>query len=273
MSESFDLDRIGGPRALSALVDEVLGCGEDAERFFREGAAKRATRKPDNSPLTEADGALEKRLRSYIARSFPDAAFLGEETGAGGEPSAAMRFVVDPIDGTRAFMRGIPTWSVLVGIEYQGTPVVGIALMPAAGDLFVGVLGDRADMNGRPIHLSGIDRLEEATVCHGMLGHFAEVDAMPLLHQLAEGTYTQRGVHDFDGMRQVLTGRAEAMVDAGAFPWDLCAPAAIIAAAGGRLTSIEGAPSIYKSGGIASNGHVHDALVTLLSQPNAAAPT
>lgn len=263
---SFDLDRIGGVAALRDLIDEVIACGEHAQRLFREGAAQRATKKPDDSPVTEADEALERRLRAYVAKHFPEAAFLGEEGGAGGPDDAEVRFVVDPIDGTRAFVRGIPTWSVLVGVEHHGVPVIGVAFMPATEDLLVGVVGTGSTINGRPVHLSGIASLDEATVCHGMLGHFREVDAMPLLHRLASGTYTQRGVHDFDGFRQVLDGRAEAMVDAGAAPWDLCAASALFTAAGGRLTALDGAPSIYDSGGVASNGLVHDELVKLLAE-------
>lgn len=272
MLDWFDLDLIGGPKALRALIDEVLACGEEAERYFREGAAKRAIHKPDKSPVTEADLALEKRLQRYVASQFAGAAFVGEETGESGDPQARIRFVVDPIDGTRAFIRGIPTWSVLVGIECDGQPAAGVALMPAAGDLFVGVVGDGATMNGRPLHLSRIDNLADATVCHAMLGHFLEAGEMRLVHRLAEGTYTQRGVHDFDGFRQVLNGRAEGMVDAGAAPWDLCAAAAILTAAGGRLTAIDGTDSIYRQGGVASNGLVHDALIALFARGDETAP-
>jgi fructose-1,6-bisphosphatase/inositol monophosphatase family enzyme len=264
MGEVFDLDMLGGQRAWRDLVDEILACGEEGQELYRQGAAKRAVRKADDSPVTEADAAIEKRLRAYVAEHFPHAAFLGEETGSGGAENATLRFVVDPIDGTRAFVRGIPTWSVLCGIEHQRKPVAGIAFMPAAGDLFTGVVGEGATMNGRPIHLSRIASLDEATVCHGMIGHFLEEKAMPTLQRLAEGTYTQRGVHDFDGFRQVLDGRAEAMVDPGASPWDLCAAAALFTAAGGRLTALDGSESIYEDGGIASNGLVHEALVNLL---------
>lgn len=271
-ARSFDLDMLGGARAFRDLIDEVLACGEEAERLYRAGAAQRAIEKPDRSPVTEADRALEARLRSYIARKFPDAAFLGEETGAGGASDAPLKLIVDPIDGTRAFVRGIPTWSVLVGVEHRGVPVAGIAYMPAAGDLFVAVQGEGATANGRPVHLSRIDSLDHATICHGMIGHFAEAGASDLLHRIAAGTYTQRGVHDFDGFRQVINGRAEAMVDPGASPWDLCAAAAILGEAGGKLTAIDGTPSIYESGGVASNGLVHDALVALLNAPAESAP-
>ena len=265
----FDLDHLGGDRGFRALIDEVVACGELARRFYREGAAKRAIRKPDNSPVTEADEALETRIRDYLQRTYPQAAFLGEETGSGGGDQAALRFVVDPIDGTRAFVRGIPTWSVLIGVEFHHTPVAGIAFMPAAEDLFVGVVGEGATANGEPLHLSRIASLEDATICHGMIGHFEEANAFPLLGRLATGTYTQRGVHDFDGFRQILMGRAEGMVDPGAEPWDLCAAAAIISAAGGRLTAVDGTDTIYKDGGVASNGLVHDALIAVLNAPNA----
>ncbi len=264
----FDLDLLGGVNALRALIDEVLACGELAERLFREGAAARAILKPDRSPLTEADEAVERRLRAYVGRTFPQAAFLGEETGSGGEREAPLRFLVDPIDGTRSFVRGVPSWSVLVGVEHHGVPVVGVAFMPGVGDLYVGVVGEGSQKNGRPAHPSRIDSLATATVCHAMIGHFAEAGASALLDRIAHGTHTQRGTHDFDGFRQVIDGRAEAMIDPGAAPWDLCAPAAILAAAGGRLTSLGGSDDLYLDGGVASNGHVHGALLTLLAGPS-----
>jgi histidinol-phosphatase len=260
----FDLDLLGGRRGLDALVDEVLACGELGQKRFREGAAERAILKPDRSPVTEADGELERRLRAFVAARHPTAAFVGEETGMSGPEDAALRFVVDPIDGTRAFMRGVPTWSVLVGVEHHGSPVVGIAFLPAMERLFVAARGHGAHADGRPIHLSRVARLDEATVCHAMLGHFVEAGAGPLLERLATGSYTQRGVHDFDGFAQVLLGTAEAMVDPGASAWDLCAAAVLLREAGGRLTSLTGEETIRGGGGLASNGLVHEALVSLL---------
>lgn len=259
----FDLDRIGGGSALRGLVDEVLAAGEEALGLYRGGAASRAVAKADRSPVTEADQAVERRLRSHIERAFPDAGFLGEETG-GTEAEAPLRFVVDPIDGTRAFLRGIPTWSVLVGLEDEHGPALGVALMPATGDLFVAVRGDGAVGNGRPLRVSEVGALSEAVVSHGGLNQFTSGGEGGLLTRLGESTYTQRGFHDFDGYRQLLLGRVDAMVDPGIKPWDVCAAAVLVREAGGRFTSMSGEDTIHGGSALASNGRIHDALVDLL---------
>lgn len=263
MSDAFDLGRLGGRAALRDLVDEVLACGEEALRFQRAGAAATYELKPDLSPVTEADRAVEKRLREFAAKRFPSAGFIGEEQGAT-DTSAALRFVVDPIDGTRAFIRGLHTWSVLVGLEDGDGPAVGIALMPAAGDLFVGVRGDGAVGNGRPLRVSAVKSLEGALVCHGGLQQFTEAGLAGALPKLATQTYTQRGFADFENYKQLLFGYADAVVDPGVQPWDICAAAVLVPEAGGRLTSIEGEETIRGGSCLATNGHVHAAMVDLL---------
>ncbi len=265
----FDLDRIGGPRALDALVDEVLAAGDEALRLYRAGAANRTKQKPDRSPVTEADEAVERRLRAFLAERYPEHGFLGEETGGAGA-DAALRWVVDPIDGTRAFIRGIPTWSILVGLEHEGEPVVGVAYLPAGHDLFVAVRGHGAWDNGRPITaLSRVAAVEEAVVTHGALSQFTDLGLGYLLPRLGKGTYTQRGFADFDGYRQLLRGRVDAMVDPGVAPWDICPAAVLVREAGGRLTSLDGHDTIHGGGSVASNGAVHDGLLALLQAPEA----
>ncbi|MBX3271902.1 MAG: histidinol phosphate phosphatase [Sandaracinaceae bacterium] len=262
----FDLERIGGRAALAALIDEVLEAGQDALALYRGGAANRTKRKPDRSPVTEADQAVERRLRRFLVERYPDAAFLGEETGASGPDGSGLRWVVDPIDGTRAFIRGIPTWSILLGLEADGEPVVGIAYMPAADDLFVATRGRGAFCNGRPLRVSSVESLEDCVVSHGALSQFTDMSRGEWLPRLARATYTQRGFADFDGYRQLVLGRVDAMIDPGVAPWDVCAAAVIVREAGGRFTNVEGEESIH--GGtcfVASNGGVHDALLGLLS--------
>jgi histidinol-phosphatase len=261
---AFDLDRIGGRRALRGLIEEVLGAGDTALRLYSGGAAARVQAKPDRSPVTEADRAVEERLRAYLSKHFPMAGFLGEETGSA-ESRDGMRFIVDPIDGTRAFIRGLPTWSILVGLEADGEPVVGIAYMPAADELYVGVRGDGADCNGRPLHVSAVRSLDAALVCHGSLQQFTDENLDPLLSRLGNDVYTCRGLADFDGYRQVLHGRAEAMVDPSIKPYDVCPAAVLVREAGGRFSSMTGEHSIHGGSGLASNGHVHDALLALIA--------
>jgi histidinol-phosphatase len=267
MSKRFDMDRIGGRRAIFELVDEVLAAGEEALRLYRAGAANRTKRKPDRSPVTEADETVEKRLSMYLRKRYPEAGFLGEETGAAGPSEAGLRWVVDPIDGTRAFIRGIPTWSILVGLEAEGRPVLGVAYMPGDDDLFVGIEGEGAWGNGRPLHVSRIESLDECVVTHGALSQFTDLQLGHLLPRLGQTTYTQRGFCDFDGYRQLLLGRVDAMIDPGVAAWDICAAAVLVREAGGRLTSLDGEDTIHGGGALASNGAVHDALLALLREP------
>jgi histidinol-phosphatase len=258
------LDKIGGRAAFSALIEAVIAGGELALKLYRDGAGARAQMKPDRSPVTEADRAVEVHLREFVARRFASARFFGEETG-GDARGDGLRFVVDPIDGTRAFTRGLPTWSVLVGLELDGEPVAGVAYMPAAGDLFTAVRGDGAFDNGRPVQLSNIRALGDAAIAHGGLGQFSDGGCEEQLVKLARSTYTQRGLGDFAGYRALLRGQVDAVVDPAIQPYDIAAAAVLVREAGGRLTARDGTDTIYGGYAIASNGHVHDALIALLA--------
>lgn len=266
MTNGFDIDRIGGLRVLRTLEDVVVRAGDAAMKHFRQGIV--AEKKPDRSPVTAADREIEQTIREHVLAAYPQAEFFGEETGRHGD-NPELRFIVDPIDGTRAFIRGWPTWSVLLGIEVDGVPVVGIAYMPVAGDLFAGVHGHGATHNGAPIRVSRVGSLADATVTHGSLQQFTETGSRDALIGLAGACDSARGFPDFDGYRQVLLGRSDAMVDPGVQPYDLCAPAVLIREAGGRLTSFDGRDTIYGGNAIASNGVIHDELVAALAaSPN-----
>jgi histidinol-phosphatase len=259
----FELTHLGGSRGFDSIIDAVLEAGEIALQLYRGGAAARAQKKPDRSPVTEADQAVEAHLAAFVARAFPRAAFFGEETGGQSERVQGLRFVVDPIDGTRAFMRGLPTWSVLVGIEYDGEPVAGVAYLPAARDLFTGISGHGAYCNGRPCHLSKVENLADAMVCHGGLGQFRDEGVEDLLPKLAAHSYTQRGLGDFAGYGALLTGQADAVIDPAIKPYDIAAAAVLVREAGGRFTDKQGTDTIYASIAVASNGLVHDQLLRL----------
>lgn len=257
------LENIGGRAAFSALIEAVIQGGELALKLYREGAGARAQKKPDRSPVTEADRAVELHLRAFVGQRFPSASFFGEETG-GDARGSGLRFVVDPIDGTRAFTRGLPTWSVLVGLEFDGEPVAGVAYMPAAGDLFTAVRGDGAFDNGRPVQLSNIRALGDAAIAHGGLGQFTDGGCEDQLPKLARGTYTQRGLGDFAGYRALLRGQVDGVVDPAIQPYDIAAAAVMVREAGGRLTARDGSETIYGGYAVASNGFIHDELIALL---------
>jgi len=262
MSNGFDISRIGGPDGIRTLEEIVRRAGDAALKHFQRGVVPE--KKPDRSPVTVADREAEQIIRDHVLSAYPDAGFFGEETGTYGS-DAGIRFIVDPIDGTRAFVRGWSTWSVLLGIEAEGVPVVGFAFMPAAGDLFAAVQGRGTTHNGKPVRVSTVGPLADATVTHGGLQQFTQAGVGDALIRLAGACDIARGCPDFDGYRQILLGRSDAMVDPGVQPYDICAPAVLIREAGGRLTSFRGDETIYAGGAIASNGVIHDELVAALS--------
>ena len=123
---------------------------------------------------------------------------------------------------------------------------------------------DGAWGNGRPLRVSQVDALEDCAVTHGALSQFTDLQIGDLLPLLGQRTYTQRGFADFDGYRQLLKGRVDAMIDPGVAAWDICAAAVLVREAGGRLTSLDGEDTIHGGGAIASNGAVHESLVRLI---------
>ena len=262
MSNAFDIGRIGGAEGLRTLQEVARRAGDSALKHFQQGIVPE--KKPDRSPVTIADREAEQIIRDHVLAAHPGAGFLGEETGSYGDRSG-IRFIVDPIDGTRAFVRGWSTWSVLLGVEAEGVPVVGIAYMPAAGDFFLAVQGGGTTHNGNPVRVSKVGPLADATVTHGGLQQFTMAGVGETLIRLAEACDIARGCPDFDGYRQILLGRSDAMVDPGVQPYDICAPAVLIREAGGRLTSFRGEDTIYGGGAIASNGVIHDQLVAALT--------
>ncbi len=267
----FDLDRIGGRATFDALLEEVVAGGEEALRWWQAaGHAEPADSKGDGSPVTKADRALEARLRAWWRRFVPEAAFLGEESGHGaaetpGGATGDLRLVVDPIDGTQAFVRGLPTWSVLVSLEDAHGPALAVAFLPAQGALFSALRGGGAYRDGRPLRVSRTERLEHALVLHGTLGQFAAAGCIDLLARLAEETASQRGPGDFEGYRLLLEGRADAVIDPALKPWDVSAPSLLVHEAGGRMTTFDGGPGHLGGDIVASNGRLHDTLLAWLA--------
>lgn len=264
---TFDLDRIGGRRAWDRLILEVIAAGDEAKRMFEEGRATVST-KPDRSPVTLADRRVEERLQSFLATHHPSCGFLGEETGTREGSDASLRFVLDPIDGTRAFMRGLTTWSVLLALLQDGIPVLGIAYMPAEAELFTAVQGQGAYGNGRPLHVSEMDQLPHSSISHGSLEQFVTDGSTGPLIALGTATHSQRGLTDFDGYRRLLRGQIDAVIDPDVKVWDMAAAAILVREAGGQFTDLNGIEHVHGRGALATNGRVHAELVQLFARPN-----
>lgn len=188
--------------------------------------------KQDGSPVTVADREAERAIRRVIGEAFPDDAILGEEFGAS-QGSARRRWVVDPIDGTIAFTRGIPLFTTIVALLVDDEPVVGMIDLPAVGDRIGGFLGGGVHRGTERLSVSTTTRLEDALVCHGDLFCFDRADLRGLHERMARQIPKLRGYTDAFGHLLVLSGAADAMVDCDLNPWDAAATRVLAREAGG----------------------------------------
>lgn len=219
--------------------------------------------KQDHSPVTVADREAEALLRKQLLGAFPGDGFLGEESGdvAG---SSGFRWIIDPIDGTRNFVRGIPIWGTLIGLEYHAEQIAGVVEVPALGQVYRALRGDGAYRNNRRIQVSNISVLGEATLFHTSMSWFVRAGCADVFQELARSVQTERGYGDFYGHMLVAQGSGELMVEHGVHAWDMAALKPIVEEAGGRFTDWEDTPTIYRPDVIASNGKLHAAALRIL---------
>jgi histidinol-phosphatase len=224
--------------------------------------------KADASPVTIADRGAEELIRGEVKRLFPADGFLGEEFGD--QPGdTGYRWVIDPIDGTKSFIRGVPVWGTLVGLEYRGEQIAGVCYAPALGQLYRALRGDGAYRNDRRIRVSDIAELSGSQVCYSSVSWFLESGREQAFLNLVKQTDRQRGFGDFYGFVLVAQGSAELMVEHGVHIWDVVAVKALIEEAGGVLTDWSGVPTVATPDVLASNGKVHAEALRIL---NAAPP-
>jgi len=220
--------------------------------------------KLDRSPVTAGDRAAEAFLRNRIINAFPHDAFLGEEFGE--KPGdSGFRWIVDPIDGTRNFMRGLPLWGTLVGLEYRGEAIAGAAVMPSLGYSYRALRGDGAFRDGRRLRVSDTAALAEAVLACSSLSGFIKAGRERQLLDLARQTQRQRAFGNFYGLVLIAEGAADVFVDQGMHVWDVAAIAPIIEEAGGRFSDWQGRATIHQPDVIASNGRLHEEILRILN--------
>ncbi len=244
---------------LSVAQEAAYVAGRRTLAYFNTNVAVEL--KADNTPVTCADRESEQLIRQYITKYYADHTILGEEEGeAAGNPD--YRWIVDPIDGTKSFIQGVPLYGTLVAVEVKGQPVVGVAYLPALDEMVAAASGMGCTWNGRRAHVSTIDTLADAA----MMVSNATVatkrsDAYP---RLAAATRLQRTWGDCYGYILVATGRAEIMLDPVINPWD-CAPILpIVTEAGGRFTTWAGEATIWGKDGVATNAALHTSVLEVL---------
>jgi histidinol-phosphatase len=242
-------------------VEAARNAGDLARAIYDTAVA--VEWKADQSPVTVADRNAEQAIRSAVKRHFPNDGFLGEEFGE--EPSASgFRWIIDPIDGTRSFVRHIPIWATLIGLEFQGEQIAGVAYIPVFNQLYRALRGDGAYRDDRRIHVSDVADLSESLLCYSSIGWFRKAGREQTFLELAAKTQRQRGYGDFYGFVLVAEGAVELMVEHGVHPWDVAATKAIIEEAGGTFTDWDGTPTIDRPDVLASNGKLHQPVLDIL---------
>lgn len=245
-------------------IEATRRAGEVALRYF--DAALTVEWKADQSPVTIADRETETLLRASLKEAFPNDGFLGEEHGEE-TGTSGFRWIIDPIDGTRSFVRHIPLWGTLVGLEYKGEQIAGVADAPALGQTWRALRGDGAFRNDEPIRVSNETILSKALVFYSGINWFVNAGALDAFLELIRRTDRQRGFGDFYGFMLVAQGSGELMVEHGVHPWDVAALKPIIEEAGGRYSTWDGTASILRPDVIVSNGKLHTATLRILRKP------
>jgi myo-inositol-1(or 4)-monophosphatase len=244
---------------LDFAVELAHAAGDHTLRYY--GHLVDHAAKGDGSPVTIADREAEALMRERIARRFPDHAVLGEEFGET-SPGARVRWILDPIDGTRSFMRGVPLYGVLVGVEVDGVASVGVAHFPPLRETVAAGSGLGCTWNGKVCRVSPVTRLSEALV---LTTDPKALARDPGWLALQERAGTVRGWSDCYGHALVATGRAEVMLDPVMNPWDSAPFLPILTEAGGRFTDRKGVETIHGGSAVSTNGALHQEVLEALA--------
>ncbi|MGV9312425.1 histidinol-phosphatase [Streptomyces sp. NPDC003691] len=227
--------------------------------------------KPDMTPVSEADRAAEELIRARLQRARPDDAILGEEYGV--EGTGPRRWVIDPIDGTKNYVRGVPVWATLISLMEEGEdgwqPVVGVVSAPALGRRWWAARGAGAHTGpspdaGTPIRVSSVSRIADASFAYSSLTGWKERGSLDGLLRLSDDCWRTRGYGDFWSYMMVAEGSVDICAEPELSLWDMAAVAAVVQEAGGTFTALDGRPGPHGGNAAASNGLLHEALLGYL---------
>ena len=229
-----------------------------AMRHFRRDL--RIDRKPDRTFVTQADTEIEKMLRDSIQHRYPGHGVLAEEFGDR-TSNQETRWIIDPIDATHSYMRGVPVFATLLALERDGALELGIVSAPAMHERWHAVRGGGAWSGKRRLGVSKVARLEDAQVFYASRTAFKAVGKERGFDAVVDRAWRDRGFGDFWGYMLVAEGAGEAMIEPELYSWDLAAPLIIVEEAGGRLTDFSGRRTYAGGNAVASNGPLHDLIL------------
>ena len=245
---------------LQVAIDAAYAAGRRTLAYFNTRLDVEL--KADNTPVTCADREAEEMIRKTILRHFPSHSILGEEGGIHtGDPG--YKWIIDPIDGTKSFISGVPLYGVMIGVELNGRPMVGAVYMPAMDEMVAAATGQGCTWNGREAHVSTTNDLKQAVISStSIMTAQSRSDAFSTIASKAK---VVRGWGDCYGHCLVATGRIDIMLDPRMNPWD-CAPLIpILQEAGGHYTTWKGEPTIYGPDGVSTNAALHREVLSILA--------
>ncbi|GAA1949550.1 inositol monophosphatase family protein [Agromyces allii] len=268
----------GLPHDLTADLELALELADLADRValerFRSADLEIAT-KPDRTFVTESDLAVERAIRDRLAEARPNDGILGEEFGR--DDRGARQWIVDPIDGTSNFLRGVPVWGALVSLVIDGVPVVGVASMPTFGRRWWAARGqgawtnepDAADAPARRIRVSGVADLADASLSFQSIAQWREAGRLPALLSLGEAVWRDRAYGDLWSYMLLAEGLVDIVGEFDVKEYDLAALVPIVEEAGGVFTSADGAPGHAHGSSLATNGRLHEQVLAIIAEPPA----
>jgi len=213
--------------------------------------------KADKTPVSQADLEIENYIRKLVGKRYPNISIMGEEYGET-KGKSDTTLIIDPIDGTKNFIAGLPFFATLLAIESKGEVFAGLVSAPATGDMWWAQKNQGAFHNGQPIKVSTVNSLDQALAFHGSLFGSEAADDSTKIISLLKQTYRQRGFGDYYSHMLVAMGCGEFAFDFKLKPWDIAPLKIIVEEAGGRFSDVDGQDSIYSGNLITSNGKLHD---------------
>jgi histidinol-phosphatase len=223
----------------------------------------RVETKPDFTPVSEADQAAEQLIREGLTAACPGDAVLGEEFGT--EGTGSRRWIIDPIDGTKNYVRGVPVWATLLALEEDGVMRVGVCSAPALGHTWWAVRGEGAFADGSPIHVSRVHEIEDAQLCYSDFTWWEEFGLQDQFEALAKRSWRTRGFGDFWSHILVAEGAADIAAEPIVALWDLAPLLVIVEEAGGRFTDLAGNVTADGGSAVSTNGLLHDDVLAALA--------
>jgi histidinol-phosphatase len=244
---------------LADIADEIT-----MERFRAHDL--QVDTKPDLTPVSEADQAVERAVREHLALAAHDHAVIGEEYGTRGDEDAAFRWIVDPIDGTKSYVRGVPVWATLLALEYEGDLVVGVVSAPALHTRWWAATGQGAFRDGESIHVSAVSDLDDAQLSFAWdtTDRFHADGIGDRMLALAHRCWRTRGLGDFWQHMLVAEGAFDIAIDPIVSLWDVAALVPVLEEAGGRWSTLGGARDFDGGSFVCTNARLHDQVLEAL---------